>query len=95
LIKRGQLSELSGLGLKKSEASAGAIGNSPDIIPVSKRTTTVLHAAREFVTHWFGAGAILAATGTAPEQWIAEFMQEVHFSTRGHGVLAWFTVWWL
>jgi hypothetical protein len=38
------------------------------------------NAAREFVTHWFVAGVILAATGAAaPEHWIAELVQEVHF----------------
>lgn len=37
------------------------------------------HTAREYVTHWSLAGAILAVTGAAPEHWFAELMQEAHF----------------
>lgn len=32
------------------------------------------HAAREHLTHWSVAGAILAVTGAAPERWFAELL---------------------
>ena len=41
-------------------------------------TRRLWHTIREYVTHWSVAGAILAATGTAPEHWLAEFMHVVH-----------------
>jgi hypothetical protein len=33
---------------------------------------------REYLTHRSAAGAVLAVTGTAPEHWFAELLQEVH-----------------
>ena len=36
------------------------------------------HGAREFATHWFIAGAILAATGFAPEEWLAHLFHALH-----------------
>lgn len=41
------------------------------------------HAAGEFVTHWSVAGAILAATGAAPEHWVADLFGELHFPHDG------------
>jgi adenylate cyclase len=35
------------------------------------------HTVREFATHWSVAGAILAATGAAPEHWVADVMHHV------------------
>jgi TolB-like protein len=36
------------------------------------------HLMREYLTHWTVAGAILAATGAAPEHWFAELMHSLH-----------------
>ncbi len=41
------------------------------------------HAAREYLTHWSVAGAILAVTGAAPEHWFAKVLDEVHLSREG------------
>ena len=35
----------------------------------------IWHTAREFLTHWTVAGAILAVTGAAPEHWFADLAQ--------------------
>ena len=44
---------------------------------------TRLHRLRdtlgEYVTHWSVTGAILAATGAAPEHWLADLFHEIHF----------------
>ena len=34
--------------------------------------------AREYVTNWIVAGAILAATGVAPERWLADLLHDAH-----------------
>ena len=41
----------------------------------------VWHVASEHLTHWIVAGAILAATGAAPEHWLADLFHEVHLPT--------------
>ena len=38
----------------------------------------VLHTGREFVTHWAAAGIIVAATGVAPEHWMARLLDGLH-----------------
>lgn len=38
----------------------------------------VLHTVREYVTHWTVAGVLLAATGAAPEHWVAEVLGGIH-----------------
>ncbi len=35
------------------------------------------HTAREYLTHWSVAGAILAVTGAAPEHWFADLAREL------------------
>jgi hypothetical protein len=35
------------------------------------------HTIREYVTHWTVAGAFLAATGAAPEHWVADVMHHL------------------
>jgi adenylate cyclase len=37
----------------------------------------VLHLAREYVTHWFIAGAVVALTGVAPDHWVAHILHAV------------------
>ncbi len=41
----------------------------------------IWHIASEHLTHWVLAGAILAATGAAPEHWLADLFHEVHLPT--------------
>jgi adenylate cyclase len=41
----------------------------------------IWHIASEHLTHWIMAGAILAATGAAPEHWLADLFHEVHLPT--------------
>jgi hypothetical protein len=41
----------------------------------------IWHTAREYLTHWMVAGAILAATGAAPEHWLADLLHDVHLPT--------------
>ena len=43
----------------------------------------IWHVAREHLTHWIVAGAILAATGAAPEHWLADLFHDVHLPTDG------------
>src|SRR5262245_11729253 len=38
----------------------------------------VWHTACEYVTHWMVAGAILAATGAAPDHWLANLFERLH-----------------
>jgi len=38
----------------------------------------VWHAAREYLTHWMVAGLIVAATGVAPEHWMAHLVQDLN-----------------
>ena len=38
----------------------------------------IRHIASEHLTHWIVAGAILAATGAAPEHWLADLFHDVH-----------------
>ena len=38
----------------------------------------VWHTAHEHMTHWMVAGAILAATGAAPDHWLAHLFQKLH-----------------
>ncbi len=38
----------------------------------------IWHTGREYLTHWMVAGAILAATGAAPEHWLADLFHAVH-----------------
>jgi hypothetical protein len=38
----------------------------------------IWHTGREYLTHWMVAGAILAATGAAPEHWLADLFRDVH-----------------
>jgi len=38
----------------------------------------IWHTGREYFTHWIVAGAILAATGAAPEHWLADLFHDVH-----------------
>ena len=38
----------------------------------------VLHTGREFVTHWAAAGIIVAATGVAPDHWMARLLDGLH-----------------
>ena len=47
---------------------------------MEKRIHRLWHTAREYVTHWSVAGVILAATGTAPEHWLADLLHELHLS---------------
>jgi TolB-like protein len=42
----------------------------------------IWHVAREHLTHWIVAGAILAATGAAPEHWLADLFHDVHLPTE-------------
>jgi len=44
---------------------------------MEQRHHQVWHTIREFLTHWSIAGAILAATGAAPEHWFADVLQQV------------------
>lgn len=41
----------------------------------------IWHTGREYLTHWMVAGAILAATGAAPEHWLADLLHDVHLPT--------------
>jgi adenylate cyclase len=41
----------------------------------------IWHTAREYLTHWMVAGAILAATGVAPEHWLANLLHDAHLPT--------------
>ena len=36
------------------------------------------HTAREHVTHWLVGSVLLAATGFAPEEWLAHAVHEPH-----------------
>jgi hypothetical protein len=36
------------------------------------------HTAREFLTHWTIAGAVIALTGAAPERWLADIFHRLH-----------------
>ena len=45
---------------------------------MEKRRNHLWHVAGEHLTHWSVAGAILAATGAAPEHWFATFLDKVH-----------------
>ncbi len=36
------------------------------------------HKGHEYVTHWMVAGAILAATGAAPDHWLAHLFHKLH-----------------
>ena len=38
----------------------------------------ILHTGREYLTHWMVAGLIVAATGAAPDHWIADLMHDLH-----------------
>jgi adenylate cyclase len=38
----------------------------------------VWHTTHEYMTHWMVAGAILAATGAAPDHWLAHAFQKLH-----------------
>ncbi|MGA3002415.1 MAG: hypothetical protein ABSE20_11845 [Acetobacteraceae bacterium] len=38
------------------------------------------HTVREYLTHWTVAGLLLAATGAAPEHWVADAVHQVPFS---------------
>jgi len=38
----------------------------------------IWHTAREYMTHWMVAGLIVAATGAAPEHWMAHLVEELH-----------------
>ncbi len=38
----------------------------------------VWHRGHEYVTHWMVAGAILAATGAAPDHWLANVFNRLH-----------------
>jgi TolB-like protein len=39
-----------------------------------------IRLGREYLTHWIAAGVILAATGAAPEHWLADLFRGVHLS---------------
>ena len=41
----------------------------------------VWHTGREFLTHWMVAGLIVAATGVAPEHWMARLVEQLHIPT--------------
>jgi adenylate cyclase len=38
----------------------------------------IWHTGREYLTHWMVAGLIVAATGVAPEHWLAHLVQALH-----------------
>lgn len=38
----------------------------------------IWHTAREYLTHWMVAGIIVAATGVAPEHWMAHLVQHLY-----------------
>ena len=39
---------------------------------------TIWHTGREYLTHWATAGIIVAATGVAPDHWMAHLVQDLH-----------------
>jgi TolB-like protein len=51
---------------------------------MKSRLVRVSHLAREYLTHWSIAGAIIAATGAAPEHWLAELVHGLHVP---HGIV--------
>ena len=36
------------------------------------------HTGREYLTHWMVAGLVVAATGVAPDHWMAHLVQDLH-----------------
>jgi adenylate cyclase len=42
----------------------------------------VWHTGREFLTHWMAAGLVLAATGVAPEHWMARLVHGLNIPTE-------------
>ena len=38
----------------------------------------IWHTGREFLTHWMVAGLIVAATGVAPDHWMANIVHQLH-----------------
>jgi hypothetical protein len=38
----------------------------------------IWHTGREYLTHWMVAGLIVAATGVAPEHWLADLVHALH-----------------
>jgi adenylate cyclase len=45
---------------------------------MGKQHHGIWHTVREYVTHWSVAGAIVAATGAAPEHWFADLFHEAN-----------------
>jgi TolB-like protein/Tfp pilus assembly protein PilF len=41
------------------------------------------HTAREYAGHWLVAGVILAATGAAPEHWLADLLHDARLPAEG------------
>src|ERR1700757_1165788 len=65
-----------GAGLKKKlQAALSLNGN---VRAMRSSVKHVLHRGREFVTHWAAAGIIVAATGVAPEHWMARLLDGLH-----------------
>jgi adenylate cyclase len=38
----------------------------------------IWHTGREFLTHWAAAGIVVAATGVAPDHWMAHIIDDLH-----------------
>ena len=38
----------------------------------------IWHTGREYLTHWMVAGIIVAATGVAPDHWMAHLVHDLH-----------------
>jgi adenylate cyclase len=45
---------------------------------MQEKTGRVWHALREHATHWVVGGALIAATGFAPEEWFARTVEHLH-----------------
>ncbi len=42
----------------------------------------VFHTGREFLTHWMVAGLVVAATGVAPDHWVANLVAHLHIPAQ-------------
>ncbi len=69
-------------GLRCRRSAGGAIRDRRIRYRHGNAPSSVRHTAREYLTHWSVAGAILAVTGAAPEHWFANLAHALRLPPR-------------